>query len=87
MPRPTFPHSLHDVISNVDGGLGLVVGDLPDGRIVVLRRGRKTPGYTLSTWADAQRSRLLAEEQVADRAAAINRMAALIGLDERLPGG
>ena len=40
MIRPTFPHTLDDVTRALDGGLGLVVGDLPDGSIWVLQRLR-----------------------------------------------
>jgi hypothetical protein len=86
MPRPTFPHTLADITHAVDGPFGLVVGDLPDGRIVVLQRGRKTPGYTLRTWDGPARRTLLAEESFAGRAAAVDAMAAAIGLDERLGG-
>jgi hypothetical protein len=86
MARPTFPHTLGDITHAVDGPLALVVGDLPDGRIVVLQRGRKQPGYTLRTWSDAARRTLLDERAFAGRAEAVNAMAAAIGLDERLPG-
>jgi streptogramin lyase len=41
MPRALFPHSLGDVLHAVDGPFGLVVGDLPDGTIWVLKRGRE----------------------------------------------
>jgi hypothetical protein len=73
-----------DVVHAVDGPFGLVVGDLPDGTIWVLKRGRREPGYTLTHYADAARSRQLGVEQVPDRRAAINRFAALIGLGEEL---
>lgn len=84
MPRTFFPHSLGDVVHAIDGAFGLVVGDLPDGSIWVLKRGRKEPGYTLTHYADAQRSRVLSSEGVAARAAAINRFAEVIGLGESL---
>ena len=48
MPRALFPHSLGDVLHAVDGPFGLVVGDLPDGTIWVLKRGRREPGFTLT---------------------------------------
>lgn len=86
MPRPHFPHSMHDLVHAVDGPLGLVVGDLPDGSIWVLQRQRKAPGYLLRHYADASRSRLLAEEQVQEREAALNRMSEHIGLGERIGG-
>ncbi|GDX82859.1 hypothetical protein LBMAG42_46700 [Deltaproteobacteria bacterium] len=84
MPRAFFPHTLNDVVHAVDGAFGLVVGDLPDGTIWVLKRGRREPGFTLTHYADAQRSRELARELVVDRRAAINRFAELIVLNERL---
>ena len=37
MPRPFFPHTPGDVTRAVDGGLGLVVGDMADG----LRHGSR----------------------------------------------
>jgi hypothetical protein len=82
MPRPTFPHTLADVTRALDGPMGLIVGDLPDGRIFVLKRGRKEPGYTLTGWSDAARSRRLSEQQVAERAAAIAAFCEAIGLQE-----
>ena len=66
MPRPHFPHTLHDVVHAVDGPLGLVVGDLPDGRIFVLKRNRKEPGYVLTAYADAARSQMLATRVILD---------------------
>ncbi len=84
MPRPHFPHSLGDVVHAVDGPFGLVVGDLADGSIWVLKRERRTPGYSLVHYADAQRSRELAREAIEARKPAINRFADLIGLGEAL---
>lgn len=84
MPRAHFPHTLNDVLHAVDGPFGLVVGDLPDGTIWVLKRGRKEPGYTLTHYADAQRSGELGREAEPDRRRAINRFAELIVLPERL---
>jgi hypothetical protein len=84
MPRPYYPHTLHDVTHAVDGGLGLVVGDMPDGSIWVLKRNRKEPGYILTHYRDAQRSALLSTEVLGERQSAVNAMAAAIGLDERL---
>jgi hypothetical protein len=84
MPRAFFPHSLSDVVHAVDGPFGLVVGDLPDGTIWVLKRERRSPGYTLTHYADAQRSRELARESVGERRAAINRFAEVIALGEAL---
>ena len=85
MPRALFPHTLHDVIHAVNGPLGLVVGDLPDGSIWVLKRNRKTPGYTLSHWADAARSRQLQSREIAERREALQAMSDAIGLGERVP--
>lgn len=84
MPRPTFPHTLQDILHAVDGPLGLVVGDMPDGRIWVLKRGRKTGDFTLTQWSDAGRTEKLSEEVMADRVVAVNTLAAAIGLPERL---
>lgn len=84
MPRPFFPHTLSDVTRAVDGGLGLVVGDMPDRSIWVLKRDRKGGGYRLSHYADPTRAVLLQTEEHADRRLAINAMAAAIGLVERL---
>ncbi len=84
MPRALFPHSLNDVLHAVDGPFGLIVGDLPDGTIWVLKRGRKEPGYTMTHYSDAQRTRELAREVESERRAAVNRFAALILLGEAL---
>ncbi len=84
MPRPFFPHTMQDLVNAVDGGLGLVVGDMPDGSLWVLKRNRKEPGYVLTHYVDAQRSRTLSTETIADRRAALNRMADAIQLGESL---
>lgn len=84
MPRPFFPHTLQDVTRAVDGPLGLVVGDMPDGSIWVLKRNRKEPGYTLTHWADAGRTRQLGQRAIAERVEAVNALADAIGLGERL---
>ena len=84
MPRPFFPHTLDDITRAVDGGLGLVVGDMPDGSLWVLKRSRKTGTYTLTHWSDAKRSKRLSSEQIDDRLLAVNTMAAAIGMPERL---
>ena len=68
----------------MDGPLGLVVGDLPDGSIWILKRGRKEPGYTLTHYSDAARSNILETRQIADRVPAINAMSAAIVLGEQL---
>lgn len=85
MPRAFFPHSLHDVLHAVDGPLGLVVGDMPDGRIWVLKRNRKTSGYRLSHYDSAARTRILADEEIEGRREAVNRFCAAIALGEALP--
>lgn len=82
MPRPFYPHTLQDVMHAVDGPLGLVVGDMPDGRIFVLKRNRKTPGYVLSEYSDAARSTQLSTRAIEDRQDAIAAMAEAIGLRE-----
>ncbi len=84
MPRPFFPHTLHDVVHAVDGPLGLVVGDMPDGALWVLKRNRKEPGYVLTQYADRARSRVVVTRTILDRHEAIDAMAAAIGLEERL---
>ena len=86
MPRPFFPHTLDDITRAVDGGLGLVVGDMPDGSLWVLKRSRKTGTYTLTHWSDVKRSKRLSSEQIDDRLLAVNTMAAAIGMPERLRG-
>ena len=84
MPRAHYPHSLHDITHAVDGPLGLVVGDLADGSIWILKRGRKEPGYTLTHYADAARSSVLATRHIAERIEAVNAMADAIVLGEKL---
>jgi hypothetical protein len=86
MPRPFFPHTMMDVARAVDGALGLVVGDMPDGRIFVLKRDRRGGGYTLTEYKDSQRSAKLSERQMTDRVEALNTMADAIGLGERVEG-
>jgi hypothetical protein len=84
MPRPFFPHSMQDIVHAVDGPLGLIVGDMPDGTLWVLKRNRKTPGYQLTHWSDAERSRALSVREIDDRRDAINAMAEAIRLGEAL---
>lgn len=84
MIRPTFPHTLDDVTRALDGGLGLVVGDLPDGSIWVLQRLRKTGGFRLTHYDSPRRQTQLAQHAFSDRQAAIDAMARAIGL---LPAG
>ncbi|MDP2310127.1 MAG: hypothetical protein Q8P18_29185 [Pseudomonadota bacterium] len=84
MPRPFFPHTLHDVTHAVDGPLGLIVGDMPDGTLWVLKRNRKEPGYVLTQYADTQRSSIVSTRTIAERREAVNAMAAAIDLGERL---
>jgi len=67
MPRAFFPHTLHDVTNAVDGGLGLVVADMPDRSIWVLKRNRKTSGYQLTHYVDMQRSAVLSTESIEAR--------------------
>jgi hypothetical protein len=93
MPRPFFPHTLDDVTRAIDGPFGLVVGDMPDGALFVLKRERARigappaeggPAYELAHYADAARTRLVSRERIEGRAAAIDAFAARIGLDERI---
>jgi hypothetical protein len=84
MPRPFFPHTMNDLTHAVDGPLGLVVGDMPDGTLWVLKRNRKTPGYVLTSYADASRARETSRRDIEERRAALNAMADAIALGERL---
>lgn len=84
MPRPTFPHTMNDLVHAVDGPFGLVVGELPDGTIWVLKRDRKGGPFVLTHYADDARTRVLSRELVADRVTALNTMSAYIGLGERI---
>jgi len=84
MPRPTFPHTLRDLTHAIDGPFRLVVGDMPDGSIWVLQRGRATGAYTLTCWADARRTERRSTATHTDRVQAIHAMADAIGLTERL---
>ncbi len=85
MPRPFFPHTLHDVTHAVDGPFGMVVADLADGSLWVLKRDRKAPdNYTLSHYTDTKRSKCLERRPITGRREAVNAMAREIGLDERL---
>lgn len=82
MPRPTWPHTMSDVIRAVDGPLGLVVGDLPSGEIVVLKRNRHSGEWSLSRFRDMSRKERLSREVLGEREVALARFAAAIGLDE-----
>lgn len=84
MPRPFYPHTLSDVIRAVDGALGLIVGDMPDGSIWVLKRDRRRGDYALTHYTDLGRSEQLSRQALDGRTEAINAMAAAIGLHERL---
>ncbi len=68
----------------VDGPFGLVVADVPDGRIFVLKRARRPAAdgaaWTLTEWADAARSRQLGERAFVERDAALASMYAAVGL-------
>ncbi len=79
--RPRFPHTREDVDRAVDGPFGLVVGDLDDGSIFVLRRPRR-PGqlWSLTHWADAARSRSLDEQTFVEGAAARAAFLRAVGL-------
>ena len=84
MPRAFFPHTLGDVTHAVDGPFGLVVGDMPDGRIFVLKRDRKGGGYTLTGYESVARREVLSAAAFVDRREAVNAMSEAIGLGERL---
>ena len=84
MPRPFFPHTMNDLVHAVDGPFGLVVGDMPDGSLWVLKRNRRAPGYTLTAYADTRRTRELSTRAIADRREALNAMSAAIGLGEEI---
>lgn len=72
MSRPYFPHTLDDVRRAVDGALGLVVADMPDGTLWMLKRNRKSPGYELVHYADLQRSAERSRRTVAERQDALD---------------
>ena len=80
MYRPTFPHTIDDIIRSITGGLGIVVGDLPDGSIWVLKRNRKVGNFTLSHYESPQRKQLLTQQDFQDRQDAVMAMARAIGL-------
>jgi hypothetical protein len=84
MPRPYFPHTLHDVVRNVDGPLGLIAADLADGSLVVLKRNRRGGGYRMTHYTDTARSGVRAQDSFTDRVEAINIYAQTIGLGEHL---
>ncbi len=84
MPRPYFTHTLHDVVRNVDGPLGLIAADMPDGSLFVLKRERRGGGYRLTWYADTARSAVRGQQTIADRKEAINTLSRSIGLEEYL---
>ena len=84
MPRAFFPHSMQDLVNAVDGGLGLVVADMPDGTLWMLKRNRKTPGYLMTQYADMARSRVLSTTTILERRDALNQMAVAIRLGEAI---
>ena len=85
MPRPFYPHTLGDVIRAVDGGLGLVAADMPDGSLWVLQRRRRRGDYAMTHYADTARSSVLQRQAWSERRAAINAFAKQIQLGEQLP--
>ena len=84
MPRPFFPHTLHDVVRNVDGALGRIAADMPDGSLFILKRNRRGGGYRLTHYADTARSAVRSQEAIATRKEAINTLSKAIGLEEYL---
>lgn len=74
MSRPFFPHTFQDVANAVDGGLGLIVADMPDGSIWVCKRDRKQVGaYEITHYADMKRSAVLSRERFEGRDATLRR--------------
>lgn len=71
MSRPYYPHTLDDVIRAVDGPFGLVVADMPDGTLWMLKRSRKGQGHELVHYADVQRTAERSRQAIADRDAAL----------------
>jgi hypothetical protein len=72
MPRAFFPHTFDDVTRAVDGGLGLIVADMPDGSIWVCKRNRKCAGlYEITHYSDMGRTLVLSRESVDGRDAAL----------------
>ena len=84
MPRPFFPHTLQDVVRNVDGPLGLIAADLADGSLVVLKRNRRSGGYRMTHYADTARSSMRSQVTFDGRTEAINTFAQAIELGESL---
>jgi hypothetical protein len=84
MPRPFFPHTLHDVVRNVDGPLGLIAADMPDGSLFVLKRDRRGGGYRLTHYADTARSAVHSKDAIVGRKESINLFSKKIGLGEYL---
>jgi hypothetical protein len=80
MYRPTFPHTLDDITRSLDGGLGLVVADLPDQSIWVLKRDRKTGGFTMTHYDSPKRTKTLEQRHFERRQAAVDAMALAVGL-------
>jgi hypothetical protein len=74
---------MDDVRRAVDGPFGLIVGELPDGSIWVLKRQR-AGNFLLSNYVDMARSQQLSARTIADRREAINAFAAAIHLGEVL---
>lgn len=84
MPRAFFPHTLADITRAVDGPLGLIVADMPDGSLWVLKRDRKGGGYGLTCYVDTARSAVRSSAAFTDRREAINAMSDAISLGEHL---
>ena len=57
MPRTYFPHTPQDVSHAVDGSFGLVVADMPDGTLWMLKRNRKTTGYEMIQYDTLSRAK------------------------------
>ena len=84
MPRPFFPHTLQDVIHAVDGPFGLIVADMPDGVLWVLKYKKRQGHYVLTQYADKSRKTVVSSEKIVDRTQAINVFSDRIVLGERL---
>jgi len=84
MPRPFFPHTLHDVTHAVDGPFGLIVADMPDGVLWVLKHKKRQGHYVLTQYSDKSRKRVVSTETIVDRTQAINVFSDRIVLGEHL---
>ncbi len=71
MARTYFPHTPNDVSHAVDGTLGLVVADMPDGTLWMLKRNRKTTGYEMVQYDTMARTKELQRTHIEGRSEAL----------------